>query len=102
MLIINAYFIRYSLAKASPSPALGKELIEFSLDGTTADISYINAGHLCILPTIPMIHESFVIYDTWKSVMKWGRIESDEGKVKESHECQKLFDSILVALNKYL
>lgn len=77
-------------------------MVEFSLEGTDADISYVNAGHLCVIPTIPMVHESFVRYDAMKAVMKWGTITTDEGKVKEAYECFDLYKSILAALRKYL
>ena len=76
--------------------------MEFFLEGLNADASYINSGHLCVLPTIPMVHESFVKYGSTKSVMQWGSITSPEGKIKEAYECQKLYDTIIDALQRYL
>jgi len=86
----------------SPTAEEAKKLIEFQLDGIDADVSYIKAGHLCILPTIPMIHESFVLYDKLKTVMNWGRISDKDEKLEESYECSKLYDNILFSLRKYM
>jgi len=76
--------------------------VDFAFEGLNAETSFIKAGHLCILPTIPMVHQSFVLYGDAKSIMDWGRIISPEEKVKEAHECQKLYNTILDALHRYL
>jgi len=51
---------------------------------------------------VPMVHESFVRYGKMKSIVNWSRMKSDEQKIIESRECSKLYESILVALQKYM
>jgi len=60
----------------------------------------IDAGHLCILPTIPMIHESFMIHGS-KTITQWSYHVTPEAKIHESNECKKLYKNILKSLNKY-
>ena len=75
--------------------------MDFIFEDLTADLSFVNCGHLCVLPTIPMVHESFVKYGDTKAVMAWGSITSAEGKIKEAYESQKMYDTILNALQRY-
>ena len=80
---------------------LAKEIAHLALEGTDADLSFFHAGHLCILPTIPMASRSVVPYGPGvKAMMEWSRIEKVD-KPQEAIECERLFANILLALEKY-
>jgi len=84
----------------APTSALAKEIAELALEGTNADLDFINSGHLCILPTIPMSTKSVVAYGNAKVVMEWSRRSHDE-KPDEAKECEKLYRCILSKLEQY-
>ena len=83
-----------------PNRQINREFTELSLEGADVDLSFVNAGHLCIIPTIPMIHESFM-KNWYKTITHWSYHTSPEAKQLEAIECQKLYDNILLSLNKY-
>ena len=85
----------------SPSADIGKEMTELQLEGTSADISFVKAGHLTILPTIPMIHETKMNVGNARFLMKWSQCTTPSEKIEESIEAQKLYQNILFSLNKY-
>ena len=85
----------------APTSELAKEIAHLALEGTDADLSFFHAGHLCILPTIPMASRSVVPYGPGvKAMMEWSRIEKVD-KPQEAIECERLFANILLALEKY-
>jgi len=85
----------------APTSALAKEIAELALEGTNADLHFINSGHLCILPTIPMSTRSVVTYGNGPRIMmEWSRRPHDE-KTDEAHECEKLYRCILSKLQQY-
>ena len=61
----------------------------------------ISKGHLCIIPTIPMVHSS-----PWKIVgqnlmVNWSRNTTEKEKIEEGKECIRMYKNILNSLNKY-
>ena len=40
----------------APTQKISKQITEMQYEGTDAEISYYESGHLCIVPTIPMVH----------------------------------------------
>ena len=85
----------------SPTPEISVEMTEMSLEGTNADILYVDAGHLVIIPTIPMVHESFM-KNWFKTVTHWSRHTTPESKINEAKECHVLYQNIISSLQKYL
>ena len=71
------------------------------IEGTSAELSFYEAGHLCILPTIPMCHETFFAMGPLKTITEWSTNSTYEEKIKEANECQRLYNDILINLKKY-
>ena len=84
----------------APTAEMSQELTEMSFEGVDADISYVDAGHLCIIPTIPMVHESFMAMGI-KTLYQWSRHRTPESKVHEAAECQKLYHNLVSSLDRY-
>ena len=40
----------------APTQKISKQITEMQYEGSDAEISYYESGHLCIVPTIPMVH----------------------------------------------
>jgi hypothetical protein len=89
----------------SPSEEISKAVTDMSLEGVNADITYAKAGHLPLIPTIPMISSSFTILPykngVFKSIIDYSRNRTDEQKIMEQRECQKMYDNVTMSLNKY-
>ena len=71
------------------------------IEGTSAELSFYEAGHLIILPTIPMVHESFMSLGSVKTITEWSTNTTYDQKIKEANESQRLYDDILLNLKKY-
>ena len=85
----------------APTADLAKEIAQMALEGTNADLEFINSGHLCLLPTIPMSTRSVVPYSKEVKILtEWSRRKPEE-KPDEAKECEKLYQGILHALDKY-
>ena len=85
----------------APTPELAKEIAQIALEGSNADLNFINSGHLCTLPTIPMATRSVVPYgENVKAMMEWSRRPQNE-KPDEAKECEKLYNGIVQALKQY-
>ena len=76
-------------------------MTELQFEGTSADLSYVNAGHLCVIPTVPMVHETNQNIGKLRTVMQWSRCTSSSDKINESIESHKLYQNILLSLKKY-
>ena len=65
-------------------------------------LEFIETGHLAVLPMVPVVHESVMLFGQTKVVIQWSRNKSEEEKLKEFDECQTLYNSIRDILNKNL
>ena len=64
-------------------------------------LEYINTGHLPVLPTVPMVHESVMLFGKIKFVIKWSRNRSDSQKITEASESFRLYNHILHILQNH-
>ena len=76
-------------------------MTELQFEGTSADLSYVNAGHLCVIPTIPMVHETTQNVGKLRTVTQWSRCTTPSDKINESIEAHKLYQNSLLSLTKY-
>lgn len=68
-------------------------------DIPNAELSFYNAGHLCILPTVPMVHMSSWKIANHKLMVNWSRCIEPEEKINEARECQKMYNNMLKILH---
>ena len=52
-----------------------------------------------------MIHQSFTVLPykngAFKSIINYSRNKTDEQKIAEARECQKMYDTVTHSLNRY-
>ena len=123
---LKLYFKTLTLA---PTEEMGRQFGDFIFGKSEKhEISYLNCGHLCSIPYIPVVDCSFMgfsdyrkflkmfqkvkillkfcknstILKTWKRfILDWSRNKSDPEKVKEAAEIENFYKKVLFLLNDH-
>jgi len=86
----------------SPSDKESKFITNFLLEGlSNVETEFYRAGHLCLLPFAPMIDSSTWKIDQNRILVNWSRCVTNEEKITESYECQRMFSNVLRTLEKH-
>ena len=77
------------------------KLTIFILEKTSHTLDFLNAGHLCIVPATPVVHEAFMSFGRSKFVLDWSRNKSEREKIEEGNEYRRLFDTVVNILQNH-
>ena len=71
------------------------------LGGLNITVKYYDCNHLCTVPYVPMIHKSVMVIAGSKFVFQWGACFSDNEKIRDGVEVERMYHDLLYFLSKF-
>ena len=71
------------------------------LGDSAHNVEFLQCGHLCSIPYIPVVDQSFMSFMSHHFILDWSRNKSDESKIKEAQQITHFYDRVKYILNDH-
>ena len=65
------------------------------------DLEFLECGHLCSIPYIPVVDRSFMSFNKHHFILDWSRNKSDRSKIKEAEQISYFYERVKYILNDH-
>lgn len=71
-------------------------------DVNNTTIDFLQTGHLCCIPGLPVIDEAFMSFgSSAKFILEWSRNKTFDEKAKEGHEYKRFYETVRSILQNH-
>jgi len=85
----------------SPSAEMTKFMTEYLTADTDINVEFYECGHLCTVPHLPMVDKSFMMIGSGKMMMSWGTCATDEEKIRDAKEIERMYSDLVSLLRSH-